>query len=364
MQSLSTISITSDRDVLEGVRDQNGRMLDEIIRNYASGKKVKNILLIGLPSAGKSSMINSLACLILGNYVPVASVGQGAAQLTHTYAAHRYNHFGICEEHLRGSPNEDNARIIHPYLPNLHDFVGLADANTEELKEILSLQIFGYLEPGLQITSLFDIQRRHGVGALKSWYTKSEEAWKIDIVLFVHSVTTNGVPRELIQCLLDVIKPKDTLRPVDVEFYVVLTKMDKVETGVVTDENVNAIENAVADLFGIHGFKEYKLVKMANWCDDVGFPNSAAVNLDGSDERSVTLNNQLLKLLHNMSTPKSKSKIAHDITLIQKMWFYLYSYITTIIRTFDTEPYDARDILYVVMFGLIVIIAVLILLLL
>ncbi|KAL3886846.1 hypothetical protein ACJMK2_026809 [Sinanodonta woodiana] len=357
MQRVRTTSKTPDPAMLEGLRDQNGRMLDEIIRNFASGNKVKNILLVGLPSVGKSSLINSLASLILGKYIPLASVGQGA-QLTHTYAAHRHDHFGIREEHLRGSPNEDNARIMHPHLPNIYDFVGLADANTEELKEILSLQIFGHLEPGLQITSLFKSQRRHGVGALKSWYTKSKEDWKIDVVFFVHSVTTSEVPSEMIQCLLDIIKPKDSLRPVDVEFYVVLTKMDKVEEEVVTEENVIAIENDIADLFGIHGFKEYKLVKMINWCDDVGFPNSTAANLDGSDERSVTLNNQLLKLLRNMSTPKAESSIAHDITFVQKMWFCLYGYLTTIIRMFHVQPFGTRDIIYAAMFGVILVIVV------
>ncbi|KAK3585113.1 hypothetical protein CHS0354_004303 [Potamilus streckersoni] len=134
--------------------------------------------------------------------------------------------------------------------------------------------------------------------------------------------------------------------------------MDKVETGEVTEESVSAIENAVADLFGFHGFKEYKLVKMTNWCDDVGFPNSSADNLDGLSERSVTLNNQLLKLLRNISTPKAVSNLKHDITFIQKMWFYLYGCLTTIIRMFHFEPFGPRDILYAALFGLLLIIVV------
>ncbi|KAK3585114.1 hypothetical protein CHS0354_004304 [Potamilus streckersoni] len=120
---------------MQEMERENYRMLEEITSNFNSERKVKNILLVGLPAAGKSSLINSFAYLILGRYLPIASVGHGN-QLTHTLAADRYPQFGITEGHLRGSPKEGTARTIHPYLPHLTDFIGLADENTQEISEI------------------------------------------------------------------------------------------------------------------------------------------------------------------------------------------------------------------------------------
>ncbi|KAK3585097.1 hypothetical protein CHS0354_004288 [Potamilus streckersoni] len=338
---------------IEQMGDTNGRILDEVIKNFKSQRKVKNILLLGLPSAGKSSLINSLVSLILGKYIPVASVGQGD-QLTHTYAAHRYQHFGITEDHLRGSPNEVNARIIHQHLPNVDDFVGSGNENTEELKEILGLKIFGHLEPGIQITALCDRQTKYGSGCLRSWYTESKEEWKTDAVVFVHSVAVSEIPKKLIECVLEIIKPKDSLRPVDVDYYVVLTNMDKVESGEISEKNLNEVENAIAGVFGFRGFKEYKLVKVTNWSDDVKFPDSSVEDLLGLEERSLTLNNQLLKLLRNMSITKAEVKPKNDIGFAQEIWFRLYAFL----RNNRFDPKDKKDIFFAALLGLLLIIVV------
>ncbi|KAK3585116.1 hypothetical protein CHS0354_004308 [Potamilus streckersoni] len=347
------------KDRLAQIRDDNGSLLDETIRNLRIQRKVKNILLVGIPSAGKSSFINSLVSLILGKFLPVASVGQGVQQ-THTYAAHRYEHFGITQDHLQGSLNEETARIIQPYLPNLDDFVGLSDANTDEIKEVLSLKVFGYLQPGIQINALFNLLRAGGVGYLKRIYAKSKAEWKTDIVIFVHSVASTQVPTKLIECLLEVIRPKHTLCPVDVDLYVVLTKMDKVRTGEVSKKTLEAIESDIASAFSFHGFKEYKLFKITNWCDTVGFLNSSADSPCELDERSVTLNNQLLKLLRNVSIPKAEQEPIEEITDFQSFLPEIYMWcarINTIVQA-HLELWGARDILYAGIFGFILILVV------
>ncbi|KAK3585100.1 hypothetical protein CHS0354_004291 [Potamilus streckersoni] len=316
---------------------------------------------IGLPSAGKSSLINSLATLIHGKHLPVASVGQGVQQ-THTYGKPRYSHFGLTEDHLQVSPNAETARIIHPYLPNLDDFIGLSDQNTPEIKEVLSLKMFGYLKPGIQATALFKTQTDYGVGSLRSWYTQPREEWKTDVIIFVHNVAVTTIPKALIACVLEVMKPKDTLRPVEIDLFVVLTNFDKVKRDEVSKDTLEFVENDIANSFGFHGFKGYKLFKVANWCDSVGIPNSSADNRFEWDETGVYLNNQLLKLLRSMSIPKAEHEPIDELTRLQQLWFQIYKFLR-VMAVWVRVHLDAYENISMILFGVFIVFVVCVLLL-
>lgn len=279
-------------DDFDRMCNENIQLLMDIAQlcNSKERKNVENIFLLGKVGAGKSALINTVIKALSGKYMPRAKVGKGVGA-SKTLTLNRYVSCGVTRENIADGRQKDLIQGVLPRLPTIFDAAGRDNINTDAIREILELQIGGFIPPGTSIEALEDLQKKFNVGVLKKeLYTESKQEWKATKIVFVQS-GRETVPQNLIECLYTVLKTTDprTAQPLYTgDVFVVITKFDLVmdqhtyncpEDKMITLEQFEQVEKDVAKLFNIEGALDDNRIRWVSYTDDTGTNNPDIDNI-------------------------------------------------------------------------------------
>ena len=172
-------------------RDVDLSTKSEILRNKLK-EQIKddrsrrtNVLLVGRPGAGKSSLVTSLRHCLMGSPVEeVAPAGVMQNNASYTLRLRKYKSIS----HLMNLDLSENS-------PDLLDMPGLPDVNNDRIRAILQCVLQGNVPEGKG----FEIVQEEDI--LNQYQVNPENI--IDRVIFVHSCRER-IPQNLIDALFSV----------------------------------------------------------------------------------------------------------------------------------------------------------------
>ncbi|XP_046342066.2 uncharacterized protein LOC124122915 [Haliotis rufescens] len=251
-------------DMVSDVRlaQEKQKYQQRIIRNCQDHNKTRplNVAIIGPPGVGKSSLVNTIAASFSDDtwreYAYSGCHGD-ASQITVFTKS-----FPKCCHGL-------NAKYSNVNLPTLIDIAGLTDEERERYVELLRIVFYGRLPEEESLAEADEFYKKHGIEDLRQKYAENDEKLKVDRIIFVSSATQE-VPQNLIGCVLRAARPSGVIdsRKRTIPVYGVLTKQDKVGSGVLTKEDYDKREKQFIDALGLAG-SLHRLLRCRNYCDDV-----------------------------------------------------------------------------------------------
>lgn len=208
-------------------------------------------------------------------------------------------------ETIKDTERRADTEEISPMLPHIFDCAGLGDANTPEIQEILELLIGGFIPLKTNIEALEEKQKQFGVGCLKSRVFKTAKPERrVSKVVFVQSCQ-GAIPKNLIQCLLDVLKvvnPTTLRRKYTPDVFLLITKYDLVtdapddlsftiynreamgdESDRLTLEDFRKVESELAEEFNIKGAVKTNSIRWVSFTDDTGTRDNPYITNIGLD---------------------------------------------------------------------------------
>lgn len=255
---------------------ENQQLLDSIITQGAdpNRKSLGNILLIGRPGSGKSSLLQSIFTSLTRKDNPSFRIGKGVDRsitCSLDYAEKCRIHLYDIKDH----PDSTKISKVIQYMPNFTDFAGLENVNDKNLKKLLQAIIYGYFEPGTSMDRIKKFQDKYGAEKFNTMFNGPHKAWEITQIVFVQSHDL-VIPENLIACLKGAVTETDPWwngRKFHGRIICVITKLDTFQQLTVDQDEMEQMGYAarLAALFNIQGDMDRHLIWVTNYSQATGF---------------------------------------------------------------------------------------------
>lgn len=264
---------------------ENQQLLHSIITQGAdpNRKSLGNILLIGRPGSGKSSLLQSIFTSLTRKDNPSFRIGKGVDRsitCSLDYAEKCRIHLYDIKDH----PDSTTISKVVQYMPNFTDFAGLENVNDDNFKKILQAIIYGYIEPGTTMDRIHNFQVKYGAKKFNTMFNGPHNDWKITQIVFVQSHDV-VIPENLIACLKEAVTETDPWgngRKFHGRIICVITKLDTFQPLTIDQDEMeqkgyadkspaSGIEARLAALFNIEGDMDRHLIWVTNYSQATGF---------------------------------------------------------------------------------------------
>ncbi|XP_062605836.1 uncharacterized protein LOC134267644 [Saccostrea cucullata] len=158
------------------------------------------------------------------------------------------------------------------------DISGIQNLNNEITTKLLELIFYGRIPSNVSLEEVAENISKLGVWLTEKKYPKTPECKKIDRIIFIASAAKPGLPLELMQAVLKVLRRKG-----DIPVFGVLTKKDLCQE---EEEELKQIEMNFKTTLGL---SKLNYLNCTNYCDE---------NIDEIQQRIKTHYPELDKPVH------------------------------------------------------------------
>ena len=170
----------------------------------SDGRQPLNIVIIGPPGCGKSSLLNTIFASFsdekwkeLAEHGDSGELGRQTSRFLISYDKEKY--------YSRTVDNREDDIL----MPTFIDMNGFEDSNDEYNKELLKIVFYGLLEEFEKFGDVTKCYKEYGLNGLRNTYGQRKEYRRIDRIIFVSSGDpTAPIPTSLMECVYEVAHGK------------------------------------------------------------------------------------------------------------------------------------------------------------